>query len=216
LEGSRLTARFLKIDDHNRGDHHHLTADDECYFLYEYTSGQNYQFSATNSLISNLKKKPSLAATPQYKYKQQAIRICGIAFGEAINPPWLARATLVPVPPSKARSDPEYDDRILQICRSIPTHGFAADIRELVIQTKSLPAAHEGQRPTVAELLDVYQIDEAQAKMPIQRIGIIDDVLTAGTHFCAMKSILQQRLPGTTLVGFFIARRVFSNAFDVD
>jgi hypothetical protein len=42
----------------NRTDHYHLTADDECCFLYEYTSGKNYSFSETNNLISNLKKKP--------------------------------------------------------------------------------------------------------------------------------------------------------------
>jgi hypothetical protein len=41
-----------------------------------------------------------------------------------------------------------------------------------------------------------------------QRIGIVDDVLTAGTHYCAMKSTLQARFPGVLVVGFFIARRV--------
>ena len=209
-----MPARFQKIDDQNRGDHYHLTDDDECYFLYEYTSGQNYQFSTTNSLISNLKKKPSLAATPQYRYKRQALQTCAAAFGEAINAQWLASATLVPVPPSKARADPEYDDRMLQICRSIPTAGFTADVRELVTQIVSLPAAHEGQRPTIDELLAVYQIDEAQAQPAPQRIGIVDDVLTAGTHYCAMKSTLQARFPGVPVVGFFIVRRVFANPFD--
>lgn len=139
-----------------------------------------------------------------------------MAFGQAINAQWLTSATLVPVPPSKARADPEYDDRMLQICRSIPTQGFTADIREVVIQTKSLPAAHEGDRPSIAELLAVYQIDDVQTQRPIQRIGIVDDVLTAGTHYCAMKSILRNRFPSIPIVGFFIARRVFSNPFDTD
>jgi len=76
-----------------------------------YTSGKNYTFSETNRLISNLKKKPSLAGTAQYHYKTMAIQYCGRVFGEGINPAWLAVGTLVPVPPSKARSDPEYDDR---------------------------------------------------------------------------------------------------------
>jgi hypothetical protein len=58
-----LTARFREIDDQNRSHHYNLTADDKCYFLHEYTSGKNYTFSETNRLISNLKKKPSLAGT---------------------------------------------------------------------------------------------------------------------------------------------------------
>jgi hypothetical protein len=39
-------------------------------------------------------------------------------------------------------------------------------------------------------------------------------VLTAATHFVAMKSILQHSFPGVALSGFFIARRVFPNPFD--
>jgi hypothetical protein len=168
-----LTVRFRKIDDQNRGHHSYLTADDECLFLLEYTSGQDYSFSATNSLISNLKKKPSLAGTGQYRYKLETIHACGVALGEAITPKWLAVGTLVPVPPSKVRGDPEYDDRILKICQAIPA-ARAVDIREIVIQTRSLPAAHEsGQRPTIDDLLAVYRIDESKAAPAPKSIAIV-------------------------------------------
>ncbi|AXK82249.1 hypothetical protein DW352_18005 [Pseudolabrys taiwanensis] len=209
-----MTARFQKIDDQNRPDHFHLTPDDECYFLYEYTSGKNYQFSATNSLISNLKKKPSLANTPQYKYKHEAMRACAKDFGEAINSKWLDGATLVPVPPSKAVGDVDYDDRIHKVCQAIPS-ASPVDVRDLVIQTKSLNAAHESSdRPTVEDLLAVYQIDETKAEPALKRIAIVDDVLTAGTHFRAVKSVLEKRFPGVPIVGFFVARRVLPNPFD--
>jgi predicted amidophosphoribosyltransferase len=207
-----LTARFREIDDQNRSHHYNLTADDKCYFLHEYTSGKNYTFSKTNRLISNLKKKPSLAGTAQYQYKTMAIQYCGRVFGEGINPAWLAVGTLVPVPPSKALSDPEYDDRILQICRAIPA---AVDIRELVVQTRSLPADHEGgPRHRIEDLLEVYRIDESKAVPAPQSIAIVDDVLTNGTHFRAMKAMLQRRFPDVPVAGFFIARRVFPNPFD--
>jgi predicted amidophosphoribosyltransferase len=209
-----LTDRFRKIDDHNRSDHYHLDAADECYFLYEYTSGQNYQYSSTNSLISNLKKKPSLKGMAQYRYKLRAIEQCAKLLGSGINAQWLNGATLIAVPPSKERSDPEYDDRILQICRAIPAAGFNVDVRETVRATKSLPAAHEGHRPTVDDLLAVYAIDEAQAQPTPRRIGVVDDVLTAGTHFCAMKRILNGRVPRVPIVGFFVARRILPNPFE--
>lgn len=207
-----MTVRFRKIDDQNRGHHSYLTADDDCLFLLEYTSGQDYSFSATNSLISNLKKKPSLASTGPYRYKLEAIDACGVALGEAIAPKWLAAGTLVPVPPSKARGDPEYDDRILKICCAIPG---AVDVRELVVQTRSLPAAHESdQRPSIDDLLTVYRIDESKVAPAPRSIAIIDDVLTNGTHFRAMTTTLQHRFPGVPISGLFIARRVFQNPFE--
>jgi len=204
---------FSKIDDQNRSDHSDLTADDECYFLFEYTSHKNYSFSKTNSLISNLKKRPSLRHTLQYQYKTNAIRGCGELLSAAINMQWLAGATLVPVPPSKVRTDPEYDDRILRICRAIQN---AVDVRELVVQRHTLPADHEsgGHRLSVEDLLDAYAIDESVADPAPQSIGIVDDVLTNGRHFRAVKLTLQARFPGVDVAGFFIARRVFPNPFE--
>ncbi|MFH7812803.1 MULTISPECIES: hypothetical protein [Acetobacter] len=61
--------RLSQIDETNRKDHYHLTADDRCYYLYEYTSHRDYSFSATNNLISNLKKKPSQADLSHYRYR---------------------------------------------------------------------------------------------------------------------------------------------------
>jgi hypothetical protein len=43
-------------------------------------------------------------------------------------------------------------------------------------------------------------------------MAILDDVLTAGTHFRAMSIVLSQRFPGVPIVGLFIARRVFPPA----
>jgi hypothetical protein len=201
--------RLRKIDEQSRPDHFRLSADDECYFLYEYTSGKNYSFSATNSLISNLKKKPGASG---YQYKLQAIGQSARALAAAINPKWFDGATLIPVPPSKASGDPVYDDRMSQVCRRIRA---GLDVRELVVQRISLPAAHESpwQRPSVDDLLRAYEIDNKLVDPPPRWIGVFDDVLTAGTHFVAMKKMLSDRFPGVSIPGFFIARRVFPDPF---
>jgi predicted amidophosphoribosyltransferase len=203
--------RLRKIDEQSRPDHFRLSADDECYFLYEYTSQRNYSFSSTNNLISNLKKKPG---APGYQYKLSAIAQSALGLRNAINPKWFDGATLIPVPPSKVRGHPDYDDRITQVCqriRSMPP----LDLRELVVQRTSLPAAHEssGQRPSVEDLLAAYEIDETLAQPIPNRIGVVDDVLTAGTHFVAMKTILTARFPRNSISGFFIAPRVFPDPF---
>ena len=53
--------------------------------------------------------------------------------------------TLVPVPPSRARDDPLYDDRMTRMLQAIWT-GQQADIRELIVQTESTPRRARGQR----------------------------------------------------------------------
>lgn len=198
--------RFTQIDESNIDIHPRLTLEDKCLFLFEYTSGKRYDFSATNNLISSLKRKPG--AKGAY-YKNQAINRCAAYFRQGLNPDWLAKATLVPAPPSKAVGDPEYDDRIERICRQI---SVGLDVRCIVRQSVSTVAAHEacaGQRPSVEDLLAIYEIDEAKAApVPVQ-IGIVDDMLTAGTHFRALEIMLKERFPGVPIVGLFIARRVF-------
>jgi predicted amidohydrolase YtcJ len=67
-------------------------------------------------------------------------------------------------------------------------------LRELVFQSESL---------SVDDLLAVYRIDEKLVAPAPQNIGIVDDVLTNGTHFRAMKRILQNHFPGVPVVGFF-------------
>ena len=204
--------RFQRIDATHIAQHSFLTLEDECYFLFEYTSKMGFSFSATNNLISNLKKKPSESHRPGYHYKARAIRECSAALGPAINSKWLAEGgVLVPVPPSKAKGDPDYDERMLSICRGIvaPTK---VDVRELVTQSESIAAAHEsadGERPSVEQYLAIYSIAEEAATPTPTAIAVVDDVLTRGTHFRAMKLVLQARFPGVPVVGFFIARRVF-------
>jgi hypothetical protein len=199
--------RLTEIDASNIDLHARLHAGDTCLFLFEYTSGQGYAFSATNDLISNLKKKPG---QPGQYYKNQAISRCAANFREALSADWLAKATLVPVPPSKAADHPEFDDRIERICLGIRA---GLDVRTIVRQTASTAAAHEvttGERPSVEDLLAVYEIDEAKAMPAPQSIAIVDDVLTAGTHYRAMQITLGDRYPGVPIFGIFIARRVFA------
>jgi predicted amidophosphoribosyltransferase len=195
--------------------HYHLNSDDRCGFLIEFTSHKGYEFSAANSLILNLKKKPSLRSTGPWRFKVQDIKRCSLRLGDAMNHNWLKRATLVPIPPSKVKTDPDYDDRIEAICKGIPT-DFEIDVRNIVKQTESYTPSHESEdhRITVDELLKIYEIDEAVAAPVPTEIGIVDDVLTAGVHYRAMHTILSERFPDAKIYGFFIARRVLPDPAD--
>ncbi len=203
--------RFRRIDSTNIGDHYHLTPDDVCYFFFEYTAQKKYDYSATNNLISNLKKKPGSSSFAELRYKAGAIQQCASYISSAVNMDNLPGWTIVPIPPSKQKGDPAYDDRLLRVCKLLSSPK-PLDVRELVVQSLSTIAAHEampGQRPTVDELLALYSIDESVVQPPPTGILLVDDVLTAGTHYRAMHTVLSQRFPGVPIHAMFIARRVF-------
>jgi hypothetical protein len=86
--------------------------------------------------------------------------------------------TFVPIPPSKARGDPLYDDRLEQMLRRI-WPGQATDVRELVTQPVSTPAVHDSaDRPTPAVLEGRYVIDRRLRDPAPQVIAVLDDVIT--------------------------------------
>jgi hypothetical protein len=208
--------RLSKIDETNIGDHSRLLPADICLFLWEYTANEGFSFSTTNGLILNLKKKPSERLTKGgWQYKASAINKAAEALTEALNVDWLKIATLVPAPPSKATDHPDYDDRVEQIVRKLGPPGLQLDVRPMIRNRSSRAAAHESNsRPTVQELIDNMELDETMASSaPVRTIGIFDDMLTTGTTFRAMATMLGQRFPNTKITGIFIARRAIPNPF---
>lgn len=148
------------------------------------------------------------------QYKTGAIISAAREVAGALNPDWLTVGTLVPVPPSKIRGDPLFDDRLERVCaRILKPDGRPVDSREIVRQSQSIITAHTTlARPGVDDLLAVYSIDDALCDPAPVSIGIFDDVLTAGTHYRAMHTLLRMRFPSVPIVGIFIARRVFPPA----
>lgn len=203
-------ARLLQqIDETNRRDHWYLEEGDECHFLYEYTAGTGWAGSNTNQLIHNLQKKRDAGG---YHYKARAIARCAQDLSTVINADWLGQATLVPIPPSKVKTDPAYDDRMVQVCRGIraPT---PPDVRELVEQIASTDTFKGGNRKSPAELKQNYMIAENQMQNLRGVVGIFDDVLTTGSHFKAVKDMILERAPQTRVIGFFVARRAIPEPF---
>ena len=200
--------RFSKVDELALPDHSFLSADDVCYYLGEYTAQKGYSYSATNSLISNFKKDLDRKGTLQWRYKEEAIQQVAAIFRRAIKETALKSLTFVPVPPSKSKDDPMYDDRLTQMLRAIDG-SINLDIREIVVQDVSTTAAHlSDDRPRPDDLMDVYSLDESLTEPAPKNIAIVDDLLTTGSHFRAMKTVLASRFDSAHIMGLFIARRV--------
>lgn len=200
-----MAKRIVKVDELTLPDHHYLDARDICYYAGEYTAGEGHAYSETNQLIHNFKKTVDKRGTAQWQHKERAIVQAANIFRAAIRAD--AQVTFVPIPPSKAQSDPLYDDRMLRMLQLV-CKGRYTDIRELVVQTRSSEAAHLSQaRPRPDDLAAMYELDERLAETVPSTVFVVDDVLTTGCHFKAVKRVLQQRFPDVPIVGFFIARR---------
>lgn len=200
-----MAKRIVKVDELTLPDHYYLDAQDICYYAGEYTAGEGHAYSETNQLILNFKKTVDKRGTVQWQYKERAIVQAASIFRAAIKAD--AKVTFVPIPPSKAKADPLYDDRMVRMLQLV-CKGRHTDIRELVVQTRSSDAAHLTQaRPRPDDLAAIYELDERLAEPAPSTIFVVDDVLTTGCHFKAVKRVLQQRFPDAVVVGFFIARR---------
>ena len=208
-DNTSFPSRLTKIDELTRGDHTFLDIEDECLFFGDYSARKGFAHSATNGLIANFKRPVKYKGTPSWKYKVSTINAVAHAFSVNINSAFES-LTLVPVPPSKLKTDPEYDDRMMDMLRAVRApKGLVLDVRELVVQTKPMPAAHDSSnRPPPVEWEEVYAIDEALVQQVPIWIGIIDDLLVTGCRFRAMSNILRNRFPEARITGLFIARRV--------
>jgi hypothetical protein len=207
--------RLTKIDDLVLEDHFYLDVSDDCYYLGEYTARAGYEFSATNNLVLNFKKSVDRKGSPEWPHKNRAIDRAAAAFKAALNDDGLTPWTFVPVPPSRAKGDPLYDDRMprmLQAIRPMPP----LDIRELIVQETSTVADHAtDERRTPQEIQAGYSINESVSDPQPRAIAIVDDVLTTGAHFKAAQAALVDRFDSVRVIGLFIARRA-PGTVDID
>ncbi|MEP1891115.1 MAG: hypothetical protein ABJJ14_05565 [Cyclobacteriaceae bacterium] len=205
--------RLRKIDELIRSDHYYLEAEDECYYLLEYTAGKGFEYSKANSIITNFKKKMNRQGMPDWKYKAKSIReVSGYLLG-VLGTDYLSQVTLMPIPPSKAKSDPNYDDRMLQMLNQM-CQGVNTDIRELITLKQTIQASHErADRPSPDELIDCFQIDDSLCHTPVNTILLFDDMITTGSHFKACKRMILDLFPEASVYGIFIARRSIEDDF---
>ena len=200
--------RWTKIDSLQRPDHWYLSEHDQCFYLGEYTARAGFRFSPTNDLIINFKKSMDVRNRPEWRYKEQAIRTTANAFRSAMGIGDISQLTFIPIPPSKARTDEMYDDRLVRMLRQVrPSPPL--DIREVVFQQTSREPVHlADERPDPEEIAATYSIDGTLLAPIPKAIAIVDDVLTTGAHFKAVEWILNSCFPGIVTFGLFIARRV--------
>jgi hypothetical protein len=214
-----LPSRVTSIDDTNRSDHRYLEAEDKCYFFGEYFAGKGYQGGGTNQLILNLKCKPTIVAANSGRrlHKDRAIHAIASGLRNVIGRESAEQITWIPIPPSKADNDAEYDNRLLRTL-NMAFGEYNVDIRPLLRQAASTAADHSGgDRISSEALYAVLQVNhQALASKPVHAsVFLFDDVLTTGKHFKCCERRLREVLPaGTQYSGLFVARRLLPNPIE--
>ena len=204
--------RLTAIDGVARGDHWYLRRTDVCHYLGAYTAGKGFAYSATNRLILDLKMAVPPAGERQRRYKEDAIAAAATALRRALEGSALERAVFVPVPPSTAKGDEGYDDRLARMLEAVRPER-PLDVRELIVQTRSTEPAHlRSARLRASDIEALYRIDETLAAPEGGLVVVVDDLLTSGAHFRAAQRVLSRRFPDIDVAGLFLARRVMEAA----
>lgn len=206
--------KLNRIDCSSIHNHIELDENDICLYWREYTAQKKYNFSEANQLVVNLKKCVSHKEESQYTYKTKAIKICASYFEGGDWSPY----SIIPIPPSKKKDDPLYDDRLLRILNLankllIPKYRF--DVKDIIIQNESYEPSHKSsKRPSSQELKARYRLDDINSDQLREKIIVFDDVLTMGSHFKAIKSLLHEAYPQKKIYGLFIARSIYPPVSD--
>ncbi len=197
--------RLQKIDESLLPSYKYLTTEDECYFFMGYTPIWVAK-NAENSLILNFKKDMDRRNNPpEWKWKARAITQISELFVQNIPPIIAAHSILVPVPPSRAKGDELYDNRLVQLASNYCNAHPETEFREIITLADTMIPTHEVEK-SPDELVPLLSVDESLCKNPKEQIVIVDDVLRHGAHYKAMKTILQPRFPKSNIIGLYIAR----------
>jgi predicted amidophosphoribosyltransferase len=203
--------RLLQIDELQRSFHHFLTPEDECFYFMEYTSDTHFLYSPANDLISNFKKSPEFRDQPQWIHKERVIREVADIFAQYLLPATnLPDVMLVPMPPSKIKDHPHYDDRMMQVLTRLQQRDGGLDIREILTCRENTEPFHATTNKRSPEkIAQNLCIDSGLCNTTKTKILLIDDMVTSGAHFKACKNKLLEVFPQGIIKGLFIARRTF-------
>lgn len=201
--------RLNAFDQSNVHYYSHLTLNDNCWYLGEYIARGGFKAGPVNNMIDNL-KKPVNSHPNIRTHKKMAI--CGVArLITASLPSELNNATFVPIPCSKEKTDPLYDNRLTQILKIVQkTSNLNIDVRELVKRKISREPLHfsGSNRRTPEDQLEELEIERDLLSPPPSKICIFDDVITSGASFKAMKILINGIFSNVPVYGLFISRNV--------
>jgi len=173
-----------------------------------YTVGENYRFSDTNNQIMNLKINP--LEEHRLHYKRSAINKFSSELTAILQSQLAGRAmALIPIPPSKTAAHPEYDDRIVQVAKSVA--GKLSNVRcwPILDSRANRDSSHlSNEARSIESIYSTLQINSALSAdfRDDEILCVLDDVLTSGASFSASRKKLLEQFPVEDVMGMFWAK----------
>jgi predicted amidophosphoribosyltransferase len=173
----------------------------------QYTVGGGYDASPANQLMHNFKMKMEYKGLPRFKYKGIALNEVASMYNQQLpNIIDFVNTTLVPVPPSLCKADPNYDDRLIRLLELINAPN--KDVRELLYLDQNIPTAHLHNNRNVNDIMQHLIVNHQLINNVRNTICLFDDTVVTGSHFAACRNELANAIPGKTMMGVFIARAI--------
>ncbi len=123
-------------------------------------------------------------------------------------------STLVPVPTSAPARAPDTLWPGLSMAEALLGQGLGRNVRKLLVRTVRVPKAHRQSavdRPRMEELADSLEW-RGDLGSNLERIILVDDVVTRGTTFLAAREVIHRAQPWLEVCGFAAVRTM---SFDV-
>ena len=117
-------------------------------------------------------------------------------------------STLIPVPTSAPAKAPDTLWPGLSIAEALLGQGLGRDVQKLLGRTVRVPKAHEqsaADRPRMDELVDSLEW-RGDLGSNLERIILVDDVVTRGTTFLAAREMIHRAQPWLEVRGFAAIR----------
>lgn len=183
----------------------YLSDSDKCIYQYEYYSGESYEYE-NNQIVFNFKKPPD--ANGQI-YKTEAVR----HFAQLlIDTNFPSNSAITAAPTSKPSNSPMYDSRLEDVLKIFSTSVNSVPVLkcfDAVQETVPAHLAESGRSPKLA----AQNIRLLNFNLPenIRQLFILDDVITTGSMFIAMKNLLLKNFPNLQIYGIFLAKAIRLN-----
>lgn len=205
------TFRWRRVDLTDGG--HSFLDPDDCVLYYMDRVHGGFDKSAANQKIVNIKMGVNQSSSRLY-FRNKAINeyarnmvdlICGF--------PEFQEAALVPIPPSEARDDPEYDDKMERVCSAAAQlarkRGLGLSVSNLLSQIESHEPFHENDKMRNPDT--IYRnlvLDKTLIPSGICTFILVDDVFTSGSHFVACKRKILNAIPDASIAGIMWAKQL--------
>lgn len=203
----------------------HCPNQDELLLIYGriYTSRMGFDYSETNQLIINFKKSPERSNDYELRYKRNAIAQFAREAAAFLERRHRHRrrhspVTLIPMPPSKTRAHPEYDDRVEQVAQRIEKKLSNVRCCPLLQGIQDVDSYHTRSTPRDPnEIFSIIEVDDNEIFDcdDNEIIYVIDDILTSGAHFTAARRHILECYPDIEVRGLFWAKAQDPDDFNI-